>query len=66
MQRLIIYVALVMVVFTATNCANISAPKGGPKDETPPKIIKDKTTPNLQTNFTKQPIEFTFDEWVKL
>jgi len=40
---------------------------GGEKDETPPKVVKDGMLPaDLQTNFEKQDIIFTFDEWVKL
>lgn len=66
MQRLLYFISLLLIVFLVGNCANISAPKGGPKDETPPRIIKEETTPNLQTNFTKQIVKFTFDEWVKL
>ena len=48
-------------------CANPVALTGGSRDETPPKIVKDGILPgNLQTNFVKQDITFTFDEWVKL
>ena len=48
-------------------CANPIALTGGEKDETPPKVVKDGILPaNLQTNFVKQEITFTFDEWVKL
>lgn len=48
------------------SCANIVAPTGGAKDEVPPKVIVEKSTPNFQTNFKKQRIELTFDEWIKL
>jgi Bacterial Ig-like domain len=48
------------------SCANIVAPTGGAKDEIPPKVIEEKSTPNFQTNFKKQRIELTFDEWIKL
>ena len=48
-------------------CANPVALIGGAKDETPPKVVNDGMLPaNMQTNFTKQDIVFTFDEWVKL
>ena len=53
------------VVFTQ-GCANIVAPTGGVKDSTPPKVIEAKSTKNYQTNFKKQRIELTFDEWIKL
>ncbi len=48
------------------SCANIVAPTGGAKDEVPPKVIEEKSTPNFQTNFKKQRIALTFDEWIKL
>lgn len=48
------------------HCANPIAPTGGPKDEDPPRIDSTRSTPNYQTNFTKQPITLTFDEWLKL
>ena len=47
-------------------CATPGRPSGGPKDETPPQLDSTRTTPNLQTNFEKQRIELTFDEWIKL
>lgn len=48
------------------SCATPTAPQGGPVDETPPQLIEEESTPNLQTNFEKQTIELTFDEWVIL
>ena len=48
------------------SCANIVAPTGGAQDKIPPKIVEQKSTPNFQTNFKKQRIELTFDEWIKL
>ncbi len=47
-------------------CANVVAPKGGPKDEKPPRLITEGSTPNMQTNFTKKEIILEFDEWVEL
>ncbi len=49
------------------SCATPRSPEGGPKDTTAPQIDSTAySTPNFQTNFTKQPIEFTFNEWVQL
>jgi hypothetical protein len=39
---------------------------GGPKDETPPSVVSDKSTPNFQTNFADRSVIITMDEWVKL
>ena len=47
-------------------CANIVRPEGGPEDTTPPQVVEEKSTPNFQVQFKKQPIEITFDEWVEL
>ncbi len=60
------YALVVLAVFFLTRCANIVPPVGGPRDETPPQVIWDKSTPNKQTNFQKQRIELTFDEFIVL
>jgi len=49
-----------------TACAQQQALTGGDKDEFPPKIDQSLSTPNNQTNFEKQTIEFTFDEYIQL
>ncbi len=48
------------------SCANPIPPQGGDRDETPPQLDTAASTPNYQTNFSQQPIELTFDEWVEL
>ena len=48
------------------NCAQIVQPTGGKRDTIPPRIVKEKSTTNFQTNFIKQRITLTFDEWIKL
>lgn len=48
------------------NCANQIPPEGGPRDQEPPVIVAEASTPNLQTNFRPQTIELTFNEWVRL
>lgn len=63
-NRLFILFLLFVCIFQS--CANIGQLKGGPKDTQPPQIVKEKSTPNLQILFKKQPIILTFDEWVKL
>lgn len=55
-----------LLLLFATSCAQIVAPTGGPKDEDPPILDTLNSTPNFQTNFTKQELEFQFDEWVQL
>ncbi len=47
-------------------CAQQQQLQGGPKDTTPPQLIKELSTPNLQTNFEKQTIELAFDEFIEI
>ncbi|WP_194766670.1 Ig-like domain-containing protein [Tamlana sp. I1] len=47
------------------NCANKGTPGGGPKDETPPRIIK-SIPENYTTNFEGNEIEIYFDEFIKI
>jgi hypothetical protein len=47
-------------------CANIVPPAGGERDENPPLLIAETSTPNLQTRFVPQPIELAFNEWIIL
>ncbi len=46
-------------------CAKIVTPVGGPKDTTPPKILKESPA-NHSTLFDKKNIKITFDEFVVL
>lgn len=54
-------VTLSLVLF---QCANRGTTDGGPKDETPPVIIKEEPA-NFSTNFTANEIRIYFDEYVK-
>lgn len=49
-----------------SGCANVIAPVGGPKDEAPPMVVEEGSTPNLQTRFQRQRILLTFDEWIEV
>ncbi len=55
-----------VVLCALAACATPIPPAGGIKDEIPPRIVPEKSTPNLQTNFRPKSIELTFDEWVKV
>ena len=46
-------------------CANMQQPMGGPKDITPPKVVKEIPS-NLTRNFSVSKIEIQFDEFIKL
>lgn len=55
-----------VAVYLFNSCANPLAPEGGPRDEQPPQLIAEESTPNYQTNFRPTSIELTFDEWVQI
>ena len=57
---------LALLVICLTSCASPKPITGGPKDETPPKILWDESTPNKQTYFKEKKITITFDEWITL
>jgi len=46
-------------------CASMQKPQGGPKDRTPPKLLK-ATPPNMTRNFTAKQIKLDFDEYFAL
>lgn len=48
-----------------TGCAKIVAPVGGPRDTTPPKVVKE-TPLNGSVNFNSHAIKITFNEFVTL
>jgi len=60
-QILLIAIALLIGI----GCASIQRPLGGPRDKTPPKLLK--ATPVNQTrNFNAKSIQLDFDEYFKL
>jgi len=61
-----IFYGLLPVLAVLSGCANVIAPVGGPKDEAPPVVVQEGSTPNLQTRFQRQRILLTFDEWIQL
>lgn len=58
-----ILAAVIGLIFI--NCANRGTPDGGPKDVTPPVIVKTEPA-NLSTNFKAEEIKIYFDEYVKM
>jgi len=51
-----------LVIF---GCASMQRPQGGPRDRTPPKLLK-ATPPNMTRNFSAKQIQLQFDEFFKL
>jgi uncharacterized protein (DUF2141 family) len=64
MKRLLILFAFsVSVSLILHSCANIAAPKGGPKDEKKPKVVR--TFPiNNSTKFRGKRVMYVFNEWI--
>ncbi len=59
------FLSLITVFFLLSGCANIQRPMGGPKDVTPPRLLK-ATPPNMSRNFKAKIIQLDFDEYFKL
>ncbi len=57
---------IVALCIIAVSCANPIPPSGGPKDTTSPKLIEAESTPNFLTQFDREEIVLTFDEWIQL
>ncbi|MEO6522664.1 MAG: Ig-like domain-containing protein [Mucilaginibacter sp.] len=56
---------LAIALLVGIGCASIQRPLGGPRDKTPPKLLK--ATPVNQTkNFAAKTIQLDFDEYFKL
>lgn len=60
--RFLLSVLTVLFFFA---CANVVSPEGGPKDETPPQVIR-STPENFSPNFEGQEIRIFFDEFIQL
>jgi uncharacterized protein (DUF2141 family) len=66
MKRCISAIRVMLITgVIAAGCAKQSAPTGGPKDETPPRIVKSEPL-NGTVNFTGNSISVTFDEYIVL
>jgi hypothetical protein len=54
-----------IAVLIVYGCASIQKPMGGPRDRTPPKLLK-ATPENMTRNFTAKSVTLQFDEYFKL
>ena len=61
----IAHIFVVVVALMLAACANIGSPEGGPRDYTPPRVVK--TSPQAGAlNVTGNKVEITFDEIVNI
>jgi uncharacterized protein (DUF2141 family) len=59
------FVYLLFITLLIYGCAAMRTPEGGPKDTTPPKVVK-AVPKDLTTNFVDKKIIIDFDEYIKL
>ncbi|MFD1094734.1 Ig-like domain-containing protein [Salegentibacter chungangensis] len=59
------FLLVIILCFGITQCAKKGMPKGGPKDEEPPKFVR-ATPENFSTNFSKEEIRIYFNEYIKI
>jgi Bacterial Ig-like domain len=67
-KRIAFLAGKLLPFFTALllfGCASMQKPQGGPKDRTPPKLLK-ATPPNMTRNFKEKEIRLDFDEYFTL
>lgn len=65
LKYLFFCLGMLLTAFLAQRCANAVAPTGGPKDNTPPKVVE-AVPENHSVNFGGKKIEITFDEYITL
>jgi uncharacterized protein (DUF2141 family) len=56
---------LFVITLALFSCASQQKPQGGPRDRTPPKLLK-ATPPNMTRNFSAKEIRIDFDEYFTL
>lgn len=61
-SKILAFLAVATYIFS---CASMQKPQGGPKDRTPPKLLK-ATPPNMTRNFSAKQIKLDFDEYFTL
>lgn len=58
-------ILLLLIFLVIWSCASQQKPQGGPRDRTPPKLLK-ATPPNMTRNFKAKEIKLDFDEYFNL
>lgn len=60
-----LFAFLLLLSSVIYSCASIQTPQGGPRDTTPPKVLKMEPK-DLTTNFNAQKVVIEFDEYFKI
>jgi uncharacterized protein (DUF2141 family) len=64
-QKMLFFIAGMLLVMFFMACANVVAPTGGPRDEDPPVVIR-SVPPNFSPNYGGEQIRISFDEFIVL
>src|SRR5690606_36666805 len=64
-EKLLFLVFFLAALLLISACATVQQPTGGPRYETPPKVLS-IVQENLTRNFDQREIQITFDEFVRL
>ncbi|MDP4278162.1 MAG: Ig-like domain-containing domain, partial [Bacteroidota bacterium] len=64
-MKILYSISLISALLLTCACANTGTPGGGPKDVTPPTLLKTEPQEN-QTNYSKKRVTLYFDELVSL
>ena len=64
-KKVLQLVSVSILLLLVVQCAKRGTPTGGPKDETPPVLVR-ADPPNYTTNFDRKEIRIYFDEYIKL
>ena len=65
LTKILFLTMIAAMAVTIISCANIGMPEGGPRDYTPPVMLRSNPAPGA-VNFTGKKIEIAFDEIVNL
>ncbi len=60
------HVLFFIAILGFLSCASTGNPSGGPQDETPPRVLIEKSEDNFQTNYIPEKVDLYFDEWIEL
>ena len=64
-KHIFMMAVLALLVLAVVSCANIGTPEGGPRDYTPPVMLRSNPLPG-SVNFTGKKVEIVFDEIVNI
>ena len=66
LERYLKNLLFAFIAISTVSCAKIGSLEGGPKDETPPKVIKTKPPENSINFIPQKRIVITFDEYIEV